>query len=606
MGSLVQQKTGDKKSKLALDEAAFQKLLSAAYIIQEHNDKQSPAVSSLGPKDFGAIAISELTDTRNLIRSRHLNLLEAGALVADRTQSLTNADGVAVAFLTDGKLNYTAADGIATSQTGLSVFADQSFSAECIRQKRTVQLTETQVNTALLKLFREREIQSLASIPILHERNVLGVVELHFSKERTLPSDQLQRCEQLTGLLAELIFPSAEPLTPSAEPPSEPAVKHKIAAPEFTQKIPASSMLSALNKDLSSEDQEMIEELAASFGKNPLSFSSAFSPEGSLPAELERHLATPAHPRGQESLHERVQCTCGNLIDIGESFCGICGAARASVTKSHVQTEWSTILDSPSEPEPVKRREEDSSPDLTIQKELRAAASLEPLPPELQEILTKYSGDDAPSAPEAPQSEPFLPKTDPPTALAPLTVSPEVAKEPQRADADKEANKDKQLPDNSENIVPTVVTVPSPVEIQTQHWQSANRARVWLESLKSKSPAGKTWIAEHRANIYLATSAILLILVLAGVGVPKNSNHKTGKPELNLFETILVDLGIAEAPPTPVYHGNPNTQVWLDLHTALYYCPGAELYGKTPGGRYEKQRDAQLDQFEPAFRKACD
>jgi hypothetical protein len=42
------------------------------------------------------------------------------------------------------------------------------------------------------------------------------------------------------------------------------------------------------------------------------------------------------------------------------------------------------------------------------------------------------------------------------------------------------------------------------------------------------------------------------------------------------------------------------------VHTALYYCPGADLYGKTPGGKFTSQQDAQQDQFEPANRKACE
>jgi hypothetical protein len=67
-----------------------------------------------------------------------------------------------------------------------------------------------------------------------------------------------------------------------------------------------------------------------------------------------------------------------------------------------------------------------------------------------------------------------------------------------------------------------------------------------------------------------------------------------------------VSLGLAEAPPAPTYLGNPNAPVWVDLHTALYYCSGSDLYGKTPGGKFTTQRDAQLDQFEPAARKTCD
>jgi hypothetical protein len=52
--------------------------------------------------------------------------------------------------------------------------------------------------------------------------------------------------------------------------------------------------------------------------------------------------------------------------------------------------------------------------------------------------------------------------------------------------------------------------------------------------------------------------------------------------------------------------GNPNVKVWVDLQTALYYCPGTDLYGTTPKGKYTNQGDAQQDSFEPAYRKPCE
>ena len=73
-----------------------------------------------------------------------------------------------------------------------------------------------------------------------------------------------------------------------------------------------------------------------------------------------------------------------------------------------------------------------------------------------------------------------------------------------------------------------------------------------------------------------------------------------------MFDKFLIALGLAEPPETPEYKGNPDTQVWVDLNTAQYYCPGSDLYEKTAKGKLSSQRDAQLDQFEPAYRKACD
>ena len=85
----------------------------------------------------------------------------------------------------------------------------------------------------------------------------------------------------------------------------------------------------------------------------------------------------------------------------------------------------------------------------------------------------------------------------------------------------------------------------------------------------------------------------------------KRSQLFEGAGDYAAFENLLVGLGLAEAPPAPSYMGNPDTQVWVDVHTALYHCPGSDLFGKTPDGRLTTQRDAQQDQFEPANRKAC-
>ena len=84
------------------------------------------------------------------------------------------------------------------------------------------------------------------------------------------------------------------------------------------------------------------------------------------------------------------------------------------------------------------------------------------------------------------------------------------------------------------------------------------------------------------------------------------SVHKPAARELPLFDRVLIHFGLAEAPPAPEDKGNPSTAVWVDLQTGLYYCPNADPYGKTPKGKYTSQRDAQLDQFAPAYRKVCD
>jgi hypothetical protein len=123
----------------------------------------------------------------------------------------------------------------------------------------------------------------------------------------------------------------------------------------------------------------------------------------------------------------------------------------------------------------------------------------------------------------------------------------------------------------------------------------------------------------HRGDIYLGFAVILVACVLRwGIWgdrsvktppTPAKAAAAQGKavPDagLSLFDRMLVQLGLAEAPEPPPDRGNPAVQVWVDLKTALYYCPGTDQYGKTAKGKFTTQREAQLDQFEPAFRKAC-
>jgi hypothetical protein len=152
-------------------------------------------------------------------------------------------------------------------------------------------------------------------------------------------------------------------------------------------------------------------------------------------------------------------------------------------------------------------------------------------------------------------------------------------------------------------------------------WSSAATAREFLEQFSpAKRPGGlaRFWNA-RRGDIYLALAVILVACVVRWEIWSSHSVSATGNPtaavghrrpaadaNLSLFDRILVKVGLAEAPEPEDYKGNPETQVWVDLQTALYYCPGADLYGKTPKGKFASQRDAQLDQFEPAYRKACD
>lgn len=103
----------------------------------------------------------------------------------------------------------------------------------------------------------------------------------------------------------------------------------------------------------------------------------------------------------------------------------------------------------------------------------------------------------------------------------------------------------------------------------------------------------------------LRKQLLMLAVVIAGAAIALVAFSRESGQVLPAVDGLLVSVGLKSPPPT-VYGGNPERKVWIDVHTALYHCPGSPLYGKTPKGRYAKQKDAQADHFEPAARKACD
>jgi hypothetical protein len=117
----------------------------------------------------------------------------------------------------------------------------------------------------------------------------------------------------------------------------------------------------------------------------------------------------------------------------------------------------------------------------------------------------------------------------------------------------------------------------------------------------SETPVPSLKLRFKRADLYLGLAVLVAFIALLWPAASARSS------DLRPWERMLIAIGIAEAPTQAEVHysGDPNIKVWVDTEAALYYCPGDELYGKSRGGYYSTQHEAQLDRFEPALRRAC-
>jgi hypothetical protein len=123
-------------------------------------------------------------------------------------------------------------------------------------------------------------------------------------------------------------------------------------------------------------------------------------------------------------------------------------------------------------------------------------------------------------------------------------------------------------------------------------------------SLRQQLADFRVKVSFHRADLYLTLAVVVAFIAILWpvAAYPRPAS-------LSAWDRTLITLGLAEvAPPPAVAHfqGDPSIQVWIDPHTGIYYCPGDDQYGKTNGGRYSTQRDAQQDSFEAASRSACE
>jgi hypothetical protein len=539
----LEQQTISAQEKPALDESTFQQLLEAAHVIQERKGFE---VASR-PRPDPAQALAKIVETQELLRSQSGDLQVAANLIAERLQEITHATGVAIAVVRGNQLEYCAATGDAAALAGSRLPMESILSAG------------GELSTEFI---REIGDKSSMALPLHHEGKLAGLLEVRFADADSIQEPEIRSCQLMAGLMTEAIARATDR--------------------EWRQTLAAerAAMLEALERI-----KPQLERLAVGSGEGAKLAEHFVRPVEKVvePADETAEIRIPlsVSESSVRSSLDTICPQCGYQLGEHELFCGRCGTARppGTLPSGDLQSKWASLwrLQQAAENPPHEDTElgsEESEVGTSANSQARLSHEPPPeRPPELGQVIAHYSG--KVGEPEAsPESESV-------SKVGDAIVSDATAVMPGTAEPAKS---------------------PSP-------WGSATNAKRWLDSLHAKS-AGGIWLAKHRADIYVGAAVVLLLIVLSGSGMHSAEHAAQSKnpaqPSLTLFERMLVSLGLAETPPAPVYLGNPNAQVWVDLHTALYYCSDSDLYGKTPGGKFTTQRDAQLDQFEPAARKDCD
>jgi ribosomal protein L37E len=597
------------QGKSTLNPDSLQRILAAAYVLQENNDRLSAkdSGSAQEPTSDYTQTLGAIVATQKLIQSRKLDLPESIALIAERLQQITTAAGVVVGIEQADEIVYLACTGSAASEVGSRTVLDLCLTAYCLRSGRILRCSNaTQDSRLRAELCRNRGVGSLVAVPVFQDEKVVGVVELRFEAPNSFQDGDVRTSELMGGLVAEAIAKA-----------SDQDLKKTLAAERAT-------ILQTLEGI-----KPQLERLARSSAK-PKKTAEKMSPK----AAEKTTSAEPPSSGGNQKQTTRAFCrACAHPFEARELYCGNCGVARSDeASHGNIQSKVASLWYM--QQAAGKNRGAEPAPPPEVEHEVVSPAAIVK-PVSLEDIVAQFSIPED-SATEDETDSTATPSSDPEyqyqweksfnenEASNPLT-EPE-AGSPESTESDWvppfEAESALELRSSPLRIVPTES---NPTDISP--WTSARKSREWLESLKAQQRPRMIWLAQQwqnrRGDIYTGIATLVLLVVLglwiAQPPVSVNSdavqgssasdkNHRKSppQPELSLFEELLVGLGLAEPPPAPVYLGNPDTQVWVDLHTALYYCPGSQLYGKTAGGKMTTQRDAQQDQFEPANRRVCD
>lgn len=558
----MEQQTLSTPEKPVLDEATFQQLLAAAYVLQEENPEPPKAPVS-ETASSSSETLSEIAETQELLRSQYVDLPAAANLVAERLQKITHAAGVAIALVRQDQLEYCAARGSTAELAGARIPVGSDLSTASLPEAEILQRLQSD-SPGLSEPLREHGVYSL---PLQHEGKVAGLLEIRFENTDRIQEQEIRTCQLMAGLMNEAIARAADL-----------EWKQALAKERAT-------MLEALER-LKPQLERLAIEPPALEPAEPVSHFPGETAKAADPVPSKESVVEPAS--------DAICRQCGRELGIGELFCGRCGTKRpVEVSPSgDLQSQWASLWrlqQTAARSESHDAQDHDNQYLATESEAPEAASDANPEAPILGELDREIVS--------ALEQE-----------MARLAAEEEPATEEPLAEESHILMATEDAPEAEAVIEPGGALVPAVPETQKTAWASATKTLKWLRSLEAKT-ASRTWLKQHRADLYVGASVILLLLALfSGWGSQPQSHTaaRNAQPSLTLFEKMLVGMGLAEAPKAPVYLGNPNAQVWVDLRTALYYCPGSDLYGKTEGGKFTTQRDAQMDQFEPAARKSCD
>ncbi|HEV2214846.1 MAG TPA: hypothetical protein VGR64_06120, partial [Terracidiphilus sp.] len=454
--------------------------------------------------------LTEIAEIQSLVRAGGLDLHAAARLVADRLQKITRAEGARIEFLSGSELKCIAETG---TPLKTSVIARSLIAMEHLRQGDLFQSSDTQTDVRLgPSSMHDSAMRTLIVAPVHCLSVFAGFVEIHWARAHASHESDARACNLMAGLISGIF---------------------ERAARAQASVTPAAARLEETSQQFSSRDsaaREQNDEFKPPISNDEQEISAHF-----LSAETAASSSDQTSPHAHADplpSHCRV---CGRPFGADEVFCGQCSMPRvAGAPSENLQSKWASLwyMQQAKATGPARPDHEMAAPAFTDTQPVQ----------KIQEPPIAAPAE----SPEPPRRLWQIPEPAAPLSSASLDVADSEPPSYQNA-----SQHDVSPNNDANSAAPTVTRRAQPSR------QADLLQRTWSTVWPRIRGRSLTWLVG-------ATGLLLLLLILA---VWPSQN-----PQLTWFQSVLVQLGLADVPARPVVlTGNPSANVWVDVHTALYY-----------------------------------
>ena len=157
-------------------------------------------------------SLSAIVEVGRLITRRELDVDEAIHLINDRARNVADATGVAIGLLKEDQLVYQGLEAeVPPLYIGRHVTASLTASADTKANREILRVENTQTDTRIeAAICRQFGAKSLLILPIYHDRDVAGVLDILFGEAHAFEDREVRTYRLMAQQIEAAMFPTAQ------------------------------------------------------------------------------------------------------------------------------------------------------------------------------------------------------------------------------------------------------------------------------------------------------------------------------------------------------------------------------------------------------------